>query len=138
MTAVDVLGLVLLGMAAAVGFAALTGGLLAFGDEFVEGRPGELAVLVAHDGGSRMEGAPELRLITRDHPVVVGADRLGHGRDVRLVRPLTHLARAPFKSRTATTPASSPARRRTSTSIGWVSLPVNVFCWLGWYDPTTV
>ena len=37
MTAVDVLGLVLLGMAAAVGFAALTGGLLAFGEEREEG-----------------------------------------------------------------------------------------------------
>jgi hypothetical protein len=37
MTTVDVLGLVLLGMAAAVGFAALAGGLLAFGEEREEG-----------------------------------------------------------------------------------------------------
>lgn len=33
MTTVDLLGLVLLGMAAAVGLAALAGGLLAFGEE---------------------------------------------------------------------------------------------------------
>jgi hypothetical protein len=37
MTTVDVLGLVLLGMAAAIGFAALAGGLLAFGEEREEG-----------------------------------------------------------------------------------------------------
>ena len=37
MTTVDVLGLVILGMAAAVGFAALAGSLLAFGEEREEG-----------------------------------------------------------------------------------------------------
>jgi hypothetical protein len=37
MTTVDLLGLVLLGLAAAVGFAALAGGLLAFGEEREEG-----------------------------------------------------------------------------------------------------
>ena len=31
--------------------------------------------------------------------------------------------------------ASSPARRRTASSIGGVSLPVNVFRWLGWNEP---
>ena len=34
--------------------------------------------------------------------------------------------------------ANSRARLRTETSIGIVSRPVNVFCWLGWYEPTTV
>ena len=29
------------------------------------------------------------------------------------------------------------ASRGASRSIGWVSRPVNVFCWLGWYEPTT-
>ena len=29
-------------------------------------------------------------------------------------------------------PAAVPAARRTSWSIGWVSLPVKVFCWLTW------
>jgi len=33
--------------------------------------------------------------------------------------------------------ASSIALARTPRSIGWVSLPVNVFCWLGWYEPIT-
>ena len=37
MTTVDLLGLVLLGMAAAVGLAALAGGLLAFGEERLDG-----------------------------------------------------------------------------------------------------
>ena len=30
------------------------------------------------------------------------------------------------------------ARSRTASSIGGVSRPVNVFCWLGWYVPTSV
>ena len=29
-------------------------------------------------------------------------------------------------------PASSTARAKTASSIGSVSRPVNVFCWLGW------
>jgi hypothetical protein len=29
-------------------------------------------------------------------------------------------------------PASATARAKTASSIGSVSLPVNVFCWLGW------
>ena len=33
--------------------------------------------------------------------------------------------------------ASSRARRSTSTSMSGVRRPVNVFCWLGWYEPTT-
>ena len=30
-----------------------------------------------------------------------------------------------------------PARAKTASSIGSVSLPVNVFCWLGWYEPSS-
>ena len=33
---------------------------------------------------------------------------------------------------------SSRARRKTASSIGSVSLPVNVFCWLGWKQPRIV
>jgi len=32
-------------------------------------------------------------------------------------------------------PANSFARFKTSSSIASVSLPVNVFCWLTWYEP---
>ena len=32
-------------------------------------------------------------------------------------------------------PRSSFARANTASSISTVSLPVNVFCWLGWYEP---
>ena len=32
--------------------------------------------------------------------------------------------------------ATSFARRRTASNIGGVSRPVNVFCWLGWYEPS--
>ena len=31
-------------------------------------------------------------------------------------------------------PASAAARWKTASSIGRVSRPVNVFCWLGWYE----
>ena len=31
--------------------------------------------------------------------------------------------------------ASVRARAMTLSSIGRVSLPVKVFCWLGWYEP---
>src|SRR5262249_15255964 len=31
-------------------------------------------------------------------------------------------------------PASVAARRSTRSSMGRVSLPVKVFCWLGWYE----
>ena len=34
--------------------------------------------------------------------------------------------------------ARSRARVKTSSSIAGVSLPVNVFCWLGWKQPTSV
>ena len=34
--------------------------------------------------------------------------------------------------------ASSRARSKTSSSIASVSLPVNVFCWLGWKQPSRV
>ena len=34
--------------------------------------------------------------------------------------------------------ASSRARRSTASSIAAVSLPVNVFCWLGWKQPSSV
>ena len=34
--------------------------------------------------------------------------------------------------------ASSIARSSTAWSIGCVSLPVKVFCWLGWYEPRSV
>ena len=30
------------------------------------------------------------------------------------------------------------ARVNTASNIGTVSLPVNVFCWLGWYEPSRV
>ena len=32
--------------------------------------------------------------------------------------------------------ATSFARRRTASNIDGVSRPVNVFCWLGWYEPS--
>jgi len=72
--------------------------LLTVGDEFVARCPGQLALFVADDAGSGMERSAELGLITRHHPVVVGADCLGHCRDVRLVRPLTYLTPAPFSA----------------------------------------
>ncbi len=34
-------------------------------------------------------------------------------------------------------PASSTARSTTASSISGVSLPVNVFCWLGWNEPSS-
>ena len=33
---------------------------------------------------------------------------------------------------------NSRARVNTASNIGTVSLPVNVFCWLGWYEPSSV
>jgi hypothetical protein len=30
--------------------------------------------------------------------------------------------------------ASRAALLKTARSIGWVNRPVNVFCWLGWYE----
>ena len=36
---------------------------------------------------------------------------------------------------TGASPATSRARAKTASSIGSVSLPVNVFCWLGWKLP---
>ena len=32
---------------------------------------------------------------------------------------------------------SRRARRNTASNIGTVSFPVNVFCWLGWYEPSS-
>ena len=40
------------------------------------------------------------------------------------------------RRRTTDQPASSTARSNTASSIGSVSLPVNVFCWLGWKQPS--
>ena len=34
--------------------------------------------------------------------------------------------------------ASATARSNTASSIGSVSRPVNVFCWLGWYEHSSV
>lgn len=31
--------------------------------------------------------------------------------------------------------ARATARSMTSSNIGTVNRPVNVFCWLGWYEP---
>ena len=35
-------------------------------------------------------------------------------------------------------PASWRARVKTASSMGSVSFPVKVFCWLGWYEQITV
>ena len=60
-----------------------------------------------------------------EHLVVVAFSFRGHGTtSVREVRRGAGQAGG--------SPASSRARARTCWSIGWVSLPVNVFCWLGW------
>src|SRR6476646_9944789 len=44
---------------------------LALGHEFFEGRPGQLAPLVADDGRPRMECAAELRRVALDPPAVL-------------------------------------------------------------------
>ena len=33
---------------------------------------------------------------------------------------------------------SRRARANTASNMGTVSLPVKVFCWLGWYEPSSV
>ena len=57
------------------------------------------------------------------------SDSEGRGLAFAVVR--FRIAQAPNSS------ASSRARRSTVSSIRGVSTPVNVFCWLGWYVPTS-
>ena len=48
------------------------------------------------------------------------------------------LAAGPGVSSRRLRPARTRARSNTASNIGSVSLPVKVFCWLGWYEHTTL
>ena len=77
-------------------------------------------------------GAPRVEVLV--HELLDGVDgdgAIGRERgDERDVHALEQPTASHGREGTAT--ASSRARRNTSSSIGSVSRPVNVFCWLGW------
>ena len=66
--------------------------------------------------------------------ISVAAMSVRHVRDAQDLRVALHGDRVP--SVVGSAAARSRARTRTSSSIAGVSLPVNVFCWLGWKQPS--
>ena len=111
--------------------------------------PGELRYAYAHAPGGLLTVTMHPECIGRGHRMAMlepFIDR-GEGAPRRRVRAPGHV-RHPLVGRIARPRASCRlrqvsgarrdllARRRTASNIGGVSVPVNVFCWLGWYEPS--
>src|SRR5262249_42320542 len=105
-------------------------------DHIVSGRAVEL--IVAGRAGDRAGGSARGRGGGRDGAQGEGSDgkqseqraRAEHADLLDRLRPDAR-TRRPTGQRT-----SVRARSKTESSMGGVSLPVNVFCWLGWKLPT--
>ncbi len=70
------------------------------------------------------------RLGSKDQDVSPALDASGQGMTI-------HPGRSTAGSARQSRLASSRARAITASSIDGVSRPVNVFCWLGWYEPSS-
>ena len=95
---------------------------------------GRLAIAPANAADAAKESdrkkAQQPSLITRQSLDALGGVELARGEVVghaRILRASSSMGRS----------ARASAIERASRSMGWVSRPVNVFCWLGWYEPTT-
>src|SRR6185436_9210206 len=106
-----------------------------------EGRHDMALAIEGHDRdrGAARQPAPA----PRDGQEVLGSDlhAATQDRHVQPDHPARRRVRHPFRPQASTLRrdpvARTIARRATASNITGVNRPVKVFCWLGWYEPTS-